>query len=52
MWQRVKLVYYDISVRGTRLTQVRKSGSHVYRILFFKTSAARLDEIRAGYIIF
>ena len=27
-------------------------GKLVYRILFFKTSAARLDEIRVAYIIF
>ena len=56
---RREIVYYDTSVRGTRLThacseltQVRKSRSHVYRILSFKTSAARLDEIRVAYIIF
>ena len=47
-----ELVYYDTSVRGTRLTQVRKSRSHVYRILFFKTSAASFDDIRVAYIIF
>ena len=46
------IVYYDTSVRGTRLTQVRKLRSHVYRILFFKRSAARLDEIRVAYILF
>ena len=33
-------------------TRKSKSGSHVYRILLYKTSAARLDEIRVGYIIF
>ena len=50
--KRPELVYYDTSVRGTRLTQVRKLRSHVYRILFFKMSVARLDEIRVAYIIF
>ena len=34
-------------------TQVRKSRSHVHRTrAFVKMSAARLDEIRVGYIIF
>ena len=41
-----QIVYYDTRVRGMRLTQFRKSRSHVYRILFFKASAAKLDEIR------
>ena len=55
--QEAVIVYYDTSVWGTRLThaeltQVRKLRSHVYRILFFKRSAARLDEIRVAYILF
>ena len=51
---RLTHAYYFTPERseGAELTQVRKSRSHVYRILFFKTSAARLDEIRVPYIIF
>ena len=45
-----KLSYSGNARTGNELTQVRKSRSHVY--LFFKTSAARFDEIRVVYIIF
>ena len=48
----LKFLFTPERGEGFELTQVRKSRSHVYRILFFKTSAARLDEIRVAYIIF
>ena len=37
---------------GSEVTKVRKSPFDVYPILFFKRSVAKLDEIRAAYIIF